>query len=127
MGKLLDFLRRILQPLRSPVFLTMLVISFFLWYGLKLSHIYTAEVPVKVLIDNEQYSVKCLVEARGTELWAQRLSLGSQVHIPLAEVINRNDTTINANKLGDAIMQRTSTLKIIKVVETPSIKTTSEE
>ena len=126
MGKFLDFFRRILQPLRSPVFLTVLVISFFLWYGIKLSHIYTAEVPVKVTIEGERYKVQCLVEARGTELWAQRLSLGSKVNIPLDEIINRKDTTINAVKLGDAIMQRTSTLKILKVIEVPSVELASE-
>lgn len=92
-----------------------------------MSHVYTAEVPVSVTIEGEPHKVRCLVEARGTDLWAQRLSLGGKVEIPLAEIINRNDTTIDASKLGGAIMQRTSTIKVLKVVEIPSVEALAEK
>lgn len=122
MGKYLDFFRQAAQPLRSPIFLTMLVISFFLWYGMKLSHVYTTEIPINVTIEGERYKVKCLVEARGTELWAQRLSISSKIEIPIADIINRADTTISPAKVGDAIMQKVSTIKVLKVLDTSEIE-----
>ncbi len=126
MGKYLSFFRNTFQTLRSPVFLTMLGISFVLWYGFKLSYVYTAEVPISVKINGDDYRIRCLVEARGSELWALRLSLNDNINLSLNELAaqktdSTNYYTINSTMLGNAIMQRNNSLKIIEVIDAPKI------
>ena len=126
MGKYLSFFRNTLQTLRSPVFLTMLGISFILWYGFKLSYVYTAEVPISVKINGDKYRVRCLVEARGSELWSHRLSLKDNINIALSELAPQIDSAskyyiINTTMLSSAIMQRNSSLKVIEVIDSPKI------
>jgi hypothetical protein len=133
MGKFLDICRQFVSPLRSPVFLTMLVISFFLWYGLKMSHVYTTDIPIVVKIEGERYRIRCMVEARGTELWSQRISFGSKYNISLAELSPRVNSpedqyyTLNTSALGNAIMQRSGSIKVLEVIEAPQIEIKTDQ
>ena len=125
-----ELLYKIIVPVKSPVFLTMLGIAFVMWYALKLSHIYTTDIAVPVRIEGERYRIKCMGEARGTELWAQRLSVGGKINIPLKELSPRLDSvgapyyTISHGAMANAIMQRTGSLRVIEVLELPEISST---
>ena len=122
-----DLLRQFLLSVKSPVFLTMLVLAFMLWYAQKLGYVYTTDLSVPVRIDGEPYRVKCIVEARGTEIWAQRFSIGGKINLSLAELSPRVESpddeyyTISPATIGNAIMQRAGSLKVIEVLETPQI------
>lgn len=128
MGKVSELFKQIFRPLLSPVFLTLLVASFILWYGIKLSHVYTTEMPITVSIDGRNYDVDCVVEAHGGTLWAQRLSLGSKINLKFDELSprrskeNKGMYTIKPAVISNAIMNKNSALKIIEVVNIPEIE-----
>ena len=125
--KIGDVLRQLLLSVRSPVFITMLALAFMLWYAQKLSYVYTTDLSVPVRIDGESYRVKCIVEARGTEIWAQRFSIGGKINLSLVELspyVESSDDefyTITSTAIGNAIMQRAGSLKVIEVLEIPQI------
>lgn len=129
--KIGDVLRQLLLSVKSPVFLTMLALAFMLWYAQKLSYVYTTDLSVPVRIDGEPYRVKCIVEARGTEIWAQRFAIGGKINLSLTELSPRVESagdeyyTITPASLGSAIMQRAGSLRVIEVLETPKISINS--
>lgn len=127
-----EVMRQLVLPVKSPIFLTMLVLAFLMWYALKLSYVYTTEVSVPVRIDGERYRVKCMVEARGTEIWAQRLAIGGRINIPLSDLAPHREGdnpyyTITNSAMSNAIMQRTGSLRVIDILEIPEIAIHSEE
>ncbi len=70
----------------SPVFIILLVASFVLWYFAKLSYTYTTEFDVKVNVDGERFTVPCVVEGKGTNLFGYSVYTSRRVSIPLEEL-----------------------------------------
>lgn len=70
----------------SPVFLSMLVASFILWYIAKLSYTYTTEQTVRLNVDGEHFEVTCVVEGVGTNLFGYRVYATKRLRIPLSEL-----------------------------------------
>ena len=127
-----EVLRQLVLSVKSPLFLTMLVLAFLMWYAQKLSYIYTTEVWVPVRIEGERYRVKCMIEARGTEIWAQRFAIGGRINIPLTELspqqeANNQYYTITPSSISNAIMQRSGSMRVIDVLEIPEIAITHSE
>lgn len=133
MSRFSEIAKQLFGPLLSPMFLTLLVASFVLWYGTKLSHVYTTEMPIIVNIEGEDYKVDCVVEAQGGVLWAQRLSIGSKINLKFDELSPRRSKqnegmyTVKPAVMSNAIMNKNSALKIIEVVDIPEIEAPKSE
>ncbi len=70
----------------SPAFVGLLVVSFSLWYISKLQYTYTTEFEVKVNIDGERFTVPCVVEGKGTNLFGYKVYTSRRLNIPLEEL-----------------------------------------
>ena len=111
----------------SPVFLAMVAISFVMWYLTKLSHDYTADVPVKVNIDGNQFKVTCVAKGAGYRLVTRRTINKSKVTLRFNEVdttpsvINPGKYVISPSSLQTAISERNSDIQIISVGDIPEI------
>lgn len=133
MKRLFALLKVGLQGLRkyiSPVFLALVVVSFTLWYILKLDHTYTKDLKVEVNIDGQRIVVPCVVEGKGSNL----LYSSSRVNIPLSDLkykvvkvpvsgkevpdsltVFEKKVRIQPVSMQDALSIRFSDLKIVSV------------
>lgn len=125
MNRLMQWIRQTV----SPVYVVMLVASFILWYIAKLSYTYTAEQTLRVNIDGEQIPVTCVVEGLGTNLFAYRVYHNRVLRISLSELrtsCSAEEETfgrliIDRESLQNAISVRCSDIKIISVVNVPTL------
>ena len=67
MGKIKSLFKRLAGYI-SPVYVTMLVAAFILWYITKLGETYTTDEQVTVVIDGQEYEVDCTIRGKGTNL-----------------------------------------------------------
>lgn len=111
-----------------PVFLLMLAISFMMWYLTKLSHDgYTAEVPVRVNIDGNEFRVECVAKGSGYSLLAHRTVRKSKITLRFNEVdttpsvINPGKYVVSPNSLQKAISEKNSDIQIISIGDIPEI------
>ena len=133
MKRLFALLKVGLQGLRkyiSPVFLALVVVSFTLWYILKLDHTYTKDLKVEVNIDGQRIVVPCVVEGKGSNL----LYSSNRVNIPLSDLkykvvkvpvsgkdvpdsltVFEKKVRIQPVSMQDALSIRFSDLKIVSV------------
>ena len=133
MKRLFALLKVGLQGLRkyiSPVFLALVVVSFTLWYILKLDHTYTKDLKVEVNIDGQRITVPCVVEGKGSNL----LYSSSRVNVPLSDLkykvvkvpvsgkevpdsltVFEKKVRIQPVSMQDALSIRFSDLKIVSV------------
>ncbi len=70
-----------LRKFISVPFLVMLLLSFTLWYAIKLGYTYQAEIPVLVNVDGHVFEVNCMVEGQGTRLFTKRHSKGKPLEL----------------------------------------------
>lgn len=120
----------------SPVFIVLLVASFTLWYIAKLNYTYTTELDVKIRIADQRFSVPCVVEGKGTNLFGYVIST-SRLHIPLSELdytVMREITDLTSatsdmvrlhlttESVTNAISVRLSDIKIRSVGAIPDIE-----
>ena len=112
----------------SPVFLTMLFVSFLAWYLIKLGHTYTAEIPVTVDVAGNRFVVECVAEGRGYRLVAHRWFPRYPVVLGLKDVqttpsaVNEGMYEINPLSLQSAISIRNEDVRIISIGEIPEIR-----
>ena len=86
MGKMKTLFRR-LGSYISPVYVTMLVAAFILWYVTKLGETYTTDEHVTVVIDGQEYEVDCTIRGKGTNLINYTMSSKrSSFNIPSTEL-----------------------------------------
>ena len=88
MKRIWDSIKRFFCKLKSyisPVFIMLFVASFTLWYIAKLNYNYTTELDVKIRIGSNRFSVPCVVEGKGTNLFGYVIST-SRLNIPLSEL-----------------------------------------
>lgn len=116
------------------------VASFTLWYIAKLNYNYTTELDVKIRIGDTRFSVPCVVEGKGANLFGYVIST-SRLNIPLSELeytVMREITELGAapsdnlrlhlkpESLKNAISVRLSDINIRSVGDIPDIEMTKE-
>ena len=117
----------------AGVILPCLVISTVLWYVIKLSYTYTAQIPVDVVVDGQRIRVQCVAEATGYRIFAHRHLLRGQIELTLAEagavpsVVNRGNYVLDPFLLQHIISENNSDLRVISVGEIPEIVKMQEE
>jgi hypothetical protein len=117
------------------------VASFTLWYIAKLNYNYTTELDVKIRIGSSRFSVPCVVEGKGANLFGYVIST-SRLNIPLSELeytIMREVTELGSapsdnvrlhlkpESLKNAISVRLSDINIRSVGDIPDIEMPKEE
>lgn len=124
MEKIKSFIKVILGWI-SPVYVTLLVASFILWYITKLGEEYTTDHIVTVVINGEEHEVDCTIHGKGTDLIHYTISSErSSFNIPLSEltqdkpmVDNDGNTIVHitAESLKNALAQRMDNIEIRSV------------
>ncbi|MBE6188610.1 MAG: hypothetical protein IJW88_07450 [Alistipes sp.] len=120
----------------SPVFISLFVASFTLWYIAKLNYNYTTDLDVKIRIGDQRFEVPCVVEGKGTNLFGYVIST-NRLNIPLSELeytVMREVTQIGAaptdrvrihlqsESLKNAISVRLSDINIRSIGAVPDIE-----
>ncbi len=131
MEHILDKMRRYI----SPVFLSLLVASFILWYIAKLGYTYTTEQVMRINVDGRKFEVTCVVEGVGTNLFGYRVYMNKTLKVPLTELkfvdlVNEQGQTmleIDRTSLQNAISVRMSDIKVISIGEVPQIEQPSKD
>ncbi len=72
MHKALLWIKVSFRRMTTPAFLVMLLISFVLWYGTKLSYTYRTDMRIPVKIGDTTLQVICTVEGIGSRLMVQK-------------------------------------------------------
>lgn len=117
-----------LRKFVSVPFLLMLVLSFTLWYAIKLGYTYQAEIPVVVSVDGHVFEVNCMVEGQGTRLFARRHYRGKPLELSWSDLdvspsaINPGWAVISPYSLQNAISSRNTDIKILSVGPIPEIE-----
>lgn len=117
-----------LRKFVSVPFLLMLVLSFTLWYAIKLGYTYQAEIPVVVNVDGNVFEVNCMVEGQGTRLFARRHYRGKPLELNWDDLdvspsaINPGWAVISPYSLQNAISSRNTDIKILSVGPIPEIE-----
>ena len=143
MKRIWDSIKRFFCKLKSyisPVFIMLFVASFTLWYIAKLNYNYTTELDVKIRIGSNRFSVPCVVEGKGTNLFGYVIST-SRLNIPLSELeytVMREVTELgtapndnlrlhlNQESLKNTISVRLSDINIRSVGDIPDIEMPKE-
>ncbi len=131
MNKIKDILSKIRSCI-SPVYVTLFVAAFILWYITKLGETYTTEHEVTVLIDSDQQlNVKCTIRGKGTNLVGYTLfSRHDKFNIPSTELtfdmesVAEDGTPMHhvaTTSLQQAIAARMKDIEIISVGAVPPI------
>ena len=137
MGKIKSFFRR-LGSYISPVYVTMLVAAFILWYITKLGETYTTDEQVTVVIDGQEYEVDCTIRGKGTNLINYTLSSKrSSFTIPSTELsfdkqeVDHDASVIRHHvssvSLQQALAARMIDIDIITVGVAPTLVTPMEQ
>lgn len=143
MKRLWDYIKRLLTIAKSyisPTFVMLFIASFTLWYIAKLNYSYTTELDVKLKISGQRFSVPCVVEGKGTNLFGYVIST-SRLNIPLEELeytVMREVTQIGSSpddklrlhiqptSLQNAISVRLSDIKIRSIGTIPDIEVSNK-
>lgn len=115
----------------SPVYITMLVASFLLWYITKLGETYTTDHEVTIVVESNEIEVDCTIRGKGTDLIGYTFSSRrSRFNIPASEIVD-NVTTDNQGRavrhinnvlLQQALAARMSDITVISVGAVAPIK-----
>ena len=117
-----------LRKFISVPFLVMLLLSFTLWYAIKLGYTYQAEIPVLVNVDGHVFEVNCMVEGQGTRLFTKRHSKGKPLELSGSDLdvspsaINPGWVVISPYSLQNAISARNTDIKFLSVGPIPEIE-----
>jgi hypothetical protein len=109
----------------SSIFLTMLIVSYILWYVNKLDDTYTTNFLIRCTIEDEAFHVRCTAEGKGYRLFTLRYlgGIGKPRNMPLVpediemipSAINPGHYVINTLSLQNVISQRNADVKIISI------------
>lgn len=119
----------------SPTFVMLLCASFILWYILKLQYTYTTDYAVPVNINGTRLRVPCVVEGKGTNLFAYRVYMTREIAIPLSDLkytqtqmmdqesgeVRDDVLLIDPQSIQSAISVRVSDIKIVSVGDVPPL------
>lgn len=131
MRKIVDLFKKLLSYI-SPVYVTMLVAAFILWYITKLGEVYTTEYPIEVIVDDEHIDVDCIIRGKGTNLIVYTLFTDRDVYeIPSTELTFDMESLaedgtpmhhIATTSLQQAISSRLSGVEVVSVGAVPPIR-----
>lgn len=115
----------------SPVYVSMVIAAFVLWFITKLGGTYTTDHEVTVVIDNVEYNVSCTIRGKGTDLVHYTLSSErSSFDIPISDLTqdkpmndNNGNTVIHitAESMKLALAQRMNSIEVVSVGSVPVI------
>jgi hypothetical protein len=136
MGKIKSLFKRLAGYI-SPVYVTMLVAAFILWYITKLGETYTTDEQVTVVIDGQEYEVDCTIRGKGTNLINYTMKskkssftiLSTELSFDKEEVNEDGDLMrhISAVSLQQALSARMIDVDIIRLGAVPSIIVEAED
>lgn len=127
MMNLFAHIGRLLRRYASVGIMVCLLLSTVLWYIIKLSYTYTAEIPFAINVEGSKVKVNCLVEASGYRLVAHRYVLNGSIDVTLSDVeampsaVNKDGYILNPFAVQNIISLNNSDLKVISVGELPEI------
>lgn len=133
MTKIKEFWQRVFGARLSPAFLVMLALSALMWYLSKLDDTYTAEVPVVVRYDGENYRVMCMAEGTGRQIVGHRLFASRALQLDISEVelipVEGKDGfySIEQESLHSLISVNNSELRIISIGNSPELRIDESE
>ena len=136
MGKIKSLFKRLAGYI-SPVYVTMLVAAFILWYITKLGETYTTDEQVTVVIDGQEYEVDCTIRGKGTNLINYTMKskkssftiLSTELSFDKEEVTEDGDLMrhISAVSLQQALSARMIDVDIITLGVVPTIIVEAED
>jgi hypothetical protein len=136
MGKIKSLFKRLAGYI-SPVYVTMLVAAFILWYITKLGETYTTDEQVTVVIDGQEYEVDCTIRGKGTNLINYTMKskkssftiLSTELSFDKEEVNEDGDLMrhISAVSLQQALSARMIDVDIITLGAVPTIIVEAED
>lgn len=136
MGKIKYLFKRLAGYI-SPVYVTMLVAAFILWYITKLGETYTTDEQVTVVIDGQEYEVDCTIRGKGTNLINYTMKskkssftiLSTELSFDKEEVNEDGDLMrhISAVSLQQALSARMIDVDIITLGAVPTIIVEAED
>ena len=136
MGKIKSLFKRLAGYI-SPVYVTMLVAAFILWYITKLGETYTTDEQVTVVIDGQEYEVDCTIRGKGTNLINYTMKskkssftiLSTELSFDKEEVNEDGDLMrhISAVSLQQALSARMIDVDIITLGVVPTIIVEAED
>ena len=136
MGKIKSLFKRLAGYI-SPVYVTMLVAAFILWYITKLGETYTTDEQVAVVIDGQEYEVDCTIRGKGTNLINYTMKskkssftiLSTELSFDKEEVNEDGDLMrhISAVSLQQALSARMIDVDIITLGVVPTIIVEAED
>ena len=136
MGKIKSIFKRLAGYI-SPVYVTMLVAAFILWYITKLGETYTTDEQVTVVIDGQEYEVDCTIRGKGTNLINYTMKskkssftiLSTELSFDKEEVNEDGDLMrhISAVSLQQALSARMIDVDIITLGAVPTIIVEAED
>lgn len=110
-----------------PVFILMLVLSFGMWYMIKLGDTYTTEIEVRIYIEDHEMTVPCVAKGKGTDLFLNRRG-GKPIHLQWSNLDvepskdNPEYIVVSRESLRKAISAERHGLEIISIGAIPEIK-----
>ena len=136
MGKIKSLFKRLAGYI-SPVYVTMLVAAFILWYITKLGETYTTDEQVTVVIDGQEYEVDCTIRGKGTNLINYTMKskkssftiLSTELSFDKEEVNEDGDLMrhVSAVSLQQALSARMIDVDIITLGAVPTIIVEAED
>lgn len=112
----------------SPVFITMLVVSFALWYMIKLGYTYTAEMPVNVNIEGREVRATVVFEATGYRLMSYRFSSRKNISVQWSDLevtpssSNPQAVVVSPFALQNIVSVRNPDIKVVSMGNIPEIE-----
>lgn len=132
--KTLIYIRAFIRRFSNPIFFMLLLMSFILWYVIKLSYTYTTEINIPVKIDSTYYSVRCGVEGVGYQILVHKIAprknlvkLSSDNVSVTPSAITPGAYEISSFSLQNSISTKISDLKIISVQSPVEIEVRKKE
>ena len=112
----------------SPAFVVMLVMSFFLWYMIKLGYTYTAEMPVNINIAGHEVKGTVVVEGVGYRLASYRFSNRKNISLDWGDVEVTPSSTdpqavvISPFSLQNIISMRNPDIRVVSMGVIPEVE-----
>lgn len=117
-----------LRKFISIPFLLMLILSFILWYVIKLGYVYQTNMPISVNVNGNLFEVNCMVEGQGSRLFAKRHSKSKPLELKWSDLevspsaINNGWVVISPYSLQNAISSHNTDIRILSVGPIPEIE-----
>lgn len=123
-----SFFHRWLKRYMSFGFLVMLILSFIMWFIIKLDRTYTATVPFEIAVGKHEFRVETVVSGKGNRIFAYRYYRKKRLAVSWKELeispsaVDPGAYVISPYSLQNAISRQTTELQIISLGTIPEIR-----